>query len=488
MEKRFIRLDKFGGGESQFDRVASVEGSFLRGSQLDYRTDPSSLSINKNEVGTSLPTTVDLTKWMVPGGLTTEALFTLDSSGWIKKRSVTGVWSDFTSHASSAGQGLGYWRGDDFLYFTNYGQVGRYGPLAGTPTYQPVWQSINIDNDFHPIKEFRDFQAFGNTRYVSTWDATTWDVDRLILPSGWRVRSLEPWNEYLAVGCWRGSRVDSDNKGIIFFWDGISTTYNFFIETKGAVQAMKTRGSDLFMLLGPRAELWKYNGNLSKISNFPGVLQFNDVVNVNPGAIAERDGLIMMGVGANTSLSSTAKGVYSFGSNNPSLPETFNMEFLANGDTDTTMVDSQYNRIGALVEVQGKLFYSTYHPTATGLPVIVEVDGNTPFDTARGGRYESLIINDGEPHRIKRSMKFIANFAPLPTGVTMTFYYRADGGAWTTIGSTSNVGEVEYELTTDPIPFDFREVQLGATFNQSESDPQPKLYSMILAFEPEPVL
>lgn len=474
---------------SQFERVSSVEGSFLRGVQLDYRTDPSSLSLNKNEVGASLPTTIDLAKWIVPGGLSTQATFTLDQSGYIKKRSVTGVWTDFSSHASSAGQGLGYWRGDDKLFFTNYGQIGFYGPLEGTATYNPSWQSLTIDNDYHPIKEFRDFLAVGNARYVATWDAISWDADRLLLPSGWRIRSLEPWNEYLAIGCWRGSRVDSDSKGIIFFWDGISTTYNYFVETKGAVMAMKTVGSELFILLGPRGELWKYNGGLSKVTDFPGVLPFNDVMSVNPGAMSETGGLIMMGVAGLTSLSSAAKGIYSYGTRHPAIPETFNMEYIGNAtDIGGAFAENAYNKIGAVGNIQNKLLFSTYHPTLAGAPVIVEIDGNSPFNTVRGGRYESLVINDGEPHRIKRAMKFVANFAPLPSGVRMTFYYRADGGAWTTIGSMGNLGEVEFETVRDPLPFDFREVQLGVEFNQASSDPQPKLYSLILSFTREQTL
>jgi len=484
--RRILRIDNFGGGLTQFERVSNNPGAFLRGVQLDFRSDPSSLSLNKNEVGSSLPTTIDLAKWIVPGGLTTQSTFTLDGSGYIKQRLINGTWNNFSSHASSAGQGLGYWRGDDFLYFANYQQLGRFGPLEGTTTYNPSWQTLTKDNDFHPMIGFRDFLAVGNARYVATWDATTWNATKLLLPTGWKVRSLEVWNEYLAIGCWRGRQVDSDNKGIVFFWDGISTTYNFFVETKGAVQSMRTIGSELFMLLGPRAELWKYNGGLTKVTDFPTVKNFNDLMSVNPGAMAEQSGLLMMGVAALTSLASTAKGVYSYGSSHPALPNTFNMELIGNAsDVGGAFIEHQYNKIGAVANQQNKLFFSTYHPTLAGLPVVVEVDGNSPFNTVRGGRYESLIINDGEPHRIKKAMKFTANFSPLPSGVTMTFYYRADGGAWTTIGSMGNVGEVEYETTRDPLPFDFRELQLGMEFNQATSDPQPKLYSMLLEFQRE---
>ena len=283
--------------------------------------------------------------------------------------------------------------------------------------------------------------------------------------------------------------MDSDDKGIIFFWDGISTTYNFFVETPGAVMAMKTVGGELFILLGPRGELWKYNGVLSKVSNFPGVLKFNDMMSINPGALAVNDGMLVMGVAGLTSLASVAKGIYSYGTNNPSLPKTFNMEYIGNAtDIGGAFAENQYNKIGAVGNQSNKLFFSTYHPTIAGLPVIVEVDGNTPFDTTRGGRYESLIINDGEPHRIKTATRFIANFAPLPSGVTMTFYYRADSGTWATIGSMGNTGEVEYDMNVDPLPFDFREVQLGATFNQASSGPQPKLYSLILEFDREEIL
>lgn len=488
MARKVIRIQDFGGGQSQFEKLSIEEGGFLRGVQLDYRTDPAALQLNKDEVGTSLPTTIDLAKWLVPGGLITQALYSLDASGFIKRRLISGAWDMLTSHASSAGQGLGYWRGDDCLHFANYQQVGKYGPLAGTPTHQPAWQVLESDDDFHPILEFRDFQAYGNGRYVATWDATTWDNDRVILPSGWRVRCLGVWKEYLAIGCWRGNTIDAYSKGIIFFWDGVSSTYNFFEITRGAVAAMGTIGSDLYLLLGPRAELWKYNGNLSKVTDFPGVKPFGDMLSINPGATNIHKGMLMMGVAAKTSLASAGRGVYSYGTANPAIPKTLNLEYLGSGGVAASFENLAQNRIGALGSIQNKLFFSTYHSTITNMPVVVEIDGGSPFVTTRGGRFESLVIDDREPHRIKKGLKFIANFSPLPTGVTMTFLYRADGGSWTTIGTVTTDGEVEFEETRDPLPFDFREIQLGCTFNQAASDPQPKLYSMLLEFESEKTL
>lgn len=483
MARKLIRINKFGGGLSQFDRVSSTEGAFLRGTQLDYRTDPSSLSLNRDEVGTALPSTMNLARWLVPAGLTTPSLFALDSGGYIKRRMANGTWVDFSSHASSAGQGLGYWAGDDNLYFANYREIGRAGGLSSTVSYNPGWKTGHTDSDYRPMKSFRDLLAIGSSRWLSTWDGTTFTASKLIFPAGWRVRSLESWGEYLAIGCWRGHKVDADASGIIFFWDGISTTYNFFVETKGGVQAMKTVGSELYMLIGGHAELWKYNGSLSKVTNFPGVRIFGDSVDINPGAVIERDGMLAIGAANGASTASFATGIYSYGSNNPAIPETFNHEFT--GNSSAAYDNTTANQIGALAYLNDIMFFSTYNPVNTTVPVVVEIDGNSPFVTTRGGRYESLIINDDEPHRIKKAMKFVANFSPITSGVTLEFIYRADGGAWTSIGTANTVGDVEYESTRDPLPFDFREVQLGVIFNQATADPQPKLYSLILEFESE---
>ena len=66
-----------------------------------------------------------------------------------------------------------------------------------------------VNDIYHPIAQIVNKLAFGNERYVATLEGgDVYTNDAIILPSGYRVRALSYWREYLAIGVWRTSESD----------------------------------------------------------------------------------------------------------------------------------------------------------------------------------------------------------------------------------------------------------------------------------------
>jgi len=83
----------------------------------------------------------------------------------------------------------------------------------------------------------------------------------IALPVGWRIRCFAFWREYLAIGVWRGNNIYDYDSGRVYFWDGISATFNFFIDVpEGQINAMHGKDSDLYMFIGYRGILMDYQG------------------------------------------------------------------------------------------------------------------------------------------------------------------------------------------------------------------------------------
>lgn len=90
-----------------------------------------------------------------------------------------------------------------------------------------TYYQVLVDDPYHPIEQVTNILAIGNERYLATWDGVTYNPHRLVFPSGYRVRCLGIWREYLVIGTSRGTNIDDFDQGRLFFWDGVSDTYNF---------------------------------------------------------------------------------------------------------------------------------------------------------------------------------------------------------------------------------------------------------------------
>lgn len=125
---------KFRGiADYQKDEVTEAD-TFLFAKSLNYRHDPNALTLLPGAVKESGSVVTDLIKWgeTIP---TLTKYFFYGNVGNLYQRTNTPTWSLIHQVASSHGNGLGYFTGDDYLYYTGDMALGRYGPVSGTPQY-----------------------------------------------------------------------------------------------------------------------------------------------------------------------------------------------------------------------------------------------------------------------------------------------------------------------------------------------------------------
>jgi hypothetical protein len=332
-----------------------------------------------------------------------------------------------------------------------------------TVSYREYFAFLIEDTKYHPVSNMLQFLVFGNERYVGTLEATLYDPNAITLPAGYKVRCFGYWNEYLAIGTWRGSTIDQYDQGRIFFWDGISSTYNFFIDVpEGGINAMIGTRGRLYFIAGSRAKLLVYEGGAQarKIKNLINT-ENTAVVDVYPGAISMWRTLMRIGVAGNNQDTDVQQGVYTWGSVNDKYPDSLSFDFpISTGTYTGTTV-----RIGCVTTVDGKLLIGWKDNTACGVDSITI--SNNVYPT---GTVEFLIEDEDAMYHQKEAVTVTAQFEPLISGQSVGLKYRLDrNSSWTEYTSITTVG-----ATTDRHVISFRgsryrEYEIGVNLATSVS-------------------
>jgi len=136
MSKSVFSQKRWAGGLSDYlkeNASGEVPNSFYYGRAINYRDDPQSITLLPGAVKESGSVITDLIKWgdVIPSDLSS---YYYGDTGNLYKRTTAGSWSLLRSVANAHGNGLSYFAGDDYLYYTTDSALGRYGPIAGIPT------------------------------------------------------------------------------------------------------------------------------------------------------------------------------------------------------------------------------------------------------------------------------------------------------------------------------------------------------------------
>src|SRR5260370_3416723 len=143
MPKQLFNINEFAAGFSISDKKGPA-GSFFFAQNLDIYTDPNAISLNPKTIKEAGSTFTALPKWIVSGTPFDTNTYFYDNGGNIIKRTSGAVYSNIRAVASSLGQGLELHSdgaGQDYLYYTQNSQIGRYGPLDGSPAFTDNWQT-----------------------------------------------------------------------------------------------------------------------------------------------------------------------------------------------------------------------------------------------------------------------------------------------------------------------------------------------------------
>jgi|TARA_Y100000296_G_scaffold8879_2_gene10456 hypothetical protein len=461
---RIWNINKWYGGLSTGSKVGT-EGSFQAGTGLDFKTDPDILSSNLKMEKESGAVVVDFVKWMVNYD---GDMWAYGDTGELYKRIANGTWSSERSVAASAGQGLAVF--NNVLY---YARNAFLGSRTTAPVYDDVAQALDADSDWHPMVTFLNKLCVGHARKIGTLDSTaTWTDAAITIPVDLKIKSLAVWGDYLVIGAWKGTNITDNEEGYLFFWDGLSSTWNFDIKVnESGVNSMVNVGNRLIVFAGTKGNIYELSGSsLVKLKRIPGV--GNSYVDIWPGASAVFRGEAHFGLGGLTGSSTLLQGVYSWGQVEKNYPFALNYAYPpdAGATSGTTL------KIGAVYAISPtELFMSWDNNGTYGVD---KINTATPQTTVT---YESLIFDGGVPYQLKNFYTQKLNFKALPANTSIKLDYDADrSGSWTTIGTEATDNR---KIARYAFPIKAYELQFRVTLTTTSGNSAPELISLATIYD-----
>jgi len=317
------------------------------------------------------------------------------------------------------------------------------------------------DVNWHPIVELLNGIVIGNEKYLAYWDQATYNPNRVQLASGFNVRSMDIWNEFVVVDCWQGTDIQDAEVGRRYYWDGIQDTFNFF-ETLpfGAPNVVHNKKNVLLSIGGQKGQIHLGTNPPKKIQAIPKLAR-GKKVEVFPGAVTEWQGKTYIGVGGSTDDgSSLEQGLYEFGSKNDAQSEVFDRDVLSfvasisTGKTQATTV-----KIGALGAFGKDLYMSWFDDSdANDYGVDKFTISNNPFAS---GSWESLVFDNGKPHKQKMANKLVIFFDALAASETVTPKYKIDRAASWVTGTTIDTDGATQARLDFGTNARFKEIEFG---------------------------
>lgn len=204
----------------------------------------------------------------------------------------SGSWAEVHDNVNAWG-GLGLFGDDDYLYYASNGYAGRYDKSTWTDS----WQSFATSNSANlcPITKFLKYICFGNQRYLAVWDTanTTWNATRITLPPGYKIRWLASLTDYLVI-----SAHHSSFGSALFFWDGISQTYNRALQLPQEYSMAGVIDKNTLYVFTQDGWISVFDGSgLKKLNRFPDMKLGDYIPSINPDAVKIYQGLIYIGRG-----------------------------------------------------------------------------------------------------------------------------------------------------------------------------------------------
>lgn len=459
MAIKILNKKYFNGGISESSKIG-LQGSCYFNKCLNIFDEPTQITLLPKTVKVSGETVTDLIKWMVSGTPYDTNKYFYSEGGKIYRETSDGTWSLLRTVANSCGQGFELH--DDYIYYTQNTQVGRYGPLSGEATFDDDWQTGLNDTSttkFAPIKAFKEGLAIGNGNYLGWWDGAIWDQDRLILPPGLNIRSLEVLDEFLVIGTWRGTAITDNEEGYLFFWDGTSTTFNYFIPIpEGGCNALLNSKNRLFSVVGSSGNLFLNYQPFQKIQQLPKML-ISNYAEIYPGAVTNWKNISYVGASGATNSTTLEQGVYAWGSKTEKYPEVLNFAFpISTGTTTGTGV-----KIGAIKGFGNYLYIGWKDGDTYGVDKVT-YNG----DPYASGFEEGLIFDDETLYGDKKVNVLKAIHLPLATGESVQLHYKINRATNYTDGivnSTKDSTETRLEIPLNNRRF--REFQYKITLATS---------------------
>lgn len=423
-----------GAGGISIAKKVGQQGSFRFGTHLNITDDPNELTLNLTGTKKSASVVTGLVKWIVDGTPFDTNRYAYDDAGNIYKIDASDNFTLLRTVSNSHGQGMEIQ--GDYLYYTQDTQIGRYGPLDGSPSFTDSWQTglnSTAASTFAPIAVLNDKLIIGHGNKVATWDGAIWTLAALTLPAQLNVRAISRTDQYILIGAWRGAVITASEDGYVYLWDALSDTFNDSYPTEGGLNAINYYRNQLFSIQGKNGIIYTDTSPFNKVQRIP-KLEIKKYVEVFPGAITTWQNLTHFGV-SNSDSSNITRGVYTWGSKQSAVfPAALNYGYtISTGNNGSTV------QIGAVKGIGNDLYIAWKDGSNYGVDKIDETSSY-----ALSGTYESMIEDGGSEGNQKAGVAVTVSHLPLAATESIAINYRHDrqnafqsGTTNTTAGSTT---------------------------------------------------
>ena len=353
-------------------------------------------------------------------------------------------------------------------------------------------------NGMHPMTRFLQYEVIGNSNYLSAWEPLSepptndeWQRHRLVFPQEYEVCGVAVFNEYLAIATERITSSGQPQDGIIFFWDGLSSTYNYLTKIpEGSPQCIHEYKNVIYYFAGGAwYAISSPNSDPIKIRTMPFTdTEFStvdDQLTIYPYAATVRRGIHLMAYPSATTNTNIQYGVYSWGSIDKNFPEAFGYNYILSTGSQT--YSAQNNLKIGMVKNFGDVLHISWQDTLNGGYGVDVVDNDsTPASYAK---WQGLIFDAGYVAK-EKTANYIECYYDLPDGAEITLSYSLDRGEFITDDSSySNdtlwQGQTGYARFNVPSELQARfhefQPQIEVTCDSSVTT-SPEIYMVALVF------
>lgn len=350
---------------------------------------------------------------------------------------------------------------------------------------------VNTKNGIHSQVTFQQFECITNGRCLSVWEPlgspqpsnSEWQRQGLTFPSGYEGCGETVFNEYLVVATQQ--TVTGDNtaqQGILFYWDGLSSTYNYFTPIpEGYPESIHTYENAIYYEAGGNwYTITSVAATPQKIRRLPGTEDlYNDSniqTHINPNMGTVRYGTHLLGWPSTTMNPNIPHGVYTWGQADTTQPYSFGYSYLlSTGSRFTT--DTTNLTIGMVKNFGNILHISWRDGSSYGVDIVDAGSNPAAFAT-----WESLIEDSNIPTKQKLASYVEAHWLDIQDGVSIVLKYSINRGDWqySERFSNSNLYSVDntpnfarFDVGTSNVEERFYEVQIGVDIYCGETVTEP---------------
>lgn len=340
---------------------------------------------------------------------------------------------------------------------------------------------VSTKNGIHPQVTFQQFEVIGDGRYLSVWENlgesspsnSAWQRQKLSFPPGYEVCGLTVFNEYLVIATERTTTgANTPQEGIIFYWDGLSDTYNYFTRIpEGSPESIHEFENAVYYEAGGN---WYVISSVAampqKIRRFPGnenvYTGSNTQTKVYPNMGTVRYGIHLFGWPSTTGNTSIPYGVYSWGKTDYLQPNSFGYSYILS--TGSQFKTNTNNLTIGMIKNFGNILHISWRDgTVFGVDV---VDANSK--PASFSKVEELIEYNKIVTKQKMASYVDAKWLDLQNGVQIVLKYSINRGDW-----------VYSERFSNANPWSVDDEPNYARFDIGDSDIEERFYELQIGMD-----